>query len=66
MPKTARGRLPIEPYKLNALPQTVPPREDATIYCPVKALKAYPSATADPEFVKSLTPYHLSKLLADV
>ena len=78
MPKTARGRLPTEPYKLKALPQTVPPREDATVLCPVRALKAYLAATADTAFVNSretlflplncansLSSYHLSKLFAD-
>ena len=31
MPKTARDRLPTEPYKLKALPQTVPPREESSL-----------------------------------
>ena len=55
MPKTAMGRLPTEPYELKALPQLPPPlpspKEEDTVLCPVKALKAYLSATADPEFV---------------
>ena len=78
MPKTARGRLPTEPYKLKALPHTVPPSKEHTVLCPVRALKAYLSATSDQEFVNSretlflplnrtnsLTCYHLSKLFAD-
>ena len=48
-----RGRLPMELYNLKALPQTVPPRVENTVLCPVRALKAYLSATADQEFVNS-------------
>ena len=31
IPKTAKGRLPTEPYKLKALPPGAPPRADATV-----------------------------------
>ena len=36
IPKTAKGRLPAEPYKLRALP----PGENTRVLCPVIALKA--------------------------
>ena len=78
IPKTSRGRLPTEPYKLRALLPSTSHRDTATVLCPVRALKAYIAITADPVFVDnretlflplnrtfSLTPYQLSKLFAN-
>ena len=77
IPKTAKARLPTEPYKLRALLPGAPPRDDATVSCPVRALKAYMEKTADSTLVNnretlflprdrthSLSHYCLSKLFA--
>ena len=53
IPKTAKGRLPTESYKLRALPPGAPPKDDATVLCPVRALKAYMELMADPSFVNN-------------
>ena len=53
IPKTAKGRLPTEPYMLRALPPGAPPRDEATVLCPVRALKAHMEKTADPTFVNN-------------
>ena len=39
--KNGQGKLPTEPFKLRALPPGAPPRDDAMVLCPVRALKAY-------------------------
>ena len=55
--QTSKCRHPTEPYKLRALPPgntpLHPPSGNATVLCHVRALKAYLTDTADPEFVNS-------------
>ena len=66
IPKTSRGRLPTEPYKLRALLPSSSHRNSAKVLCLVRALKAYMDITADPVFVNkldliaSVKPYILS------
>ena len=73
-------RLATEPYKLRALPSSVPPRDGTVVLFPVRSLKAYIlEITVDPSFVNnretvftaklhmtvcSLTPFQLSKFFA--
>ena len=78
IPKMAKIRLPTEPYKLRTFPPNAPPRDDALVLCPVRALKAYLEKKPDPSFVNnretlflllngtsSLNSYNISKLFAD-
>ena len=53
IPIMAKGRLCTEPYNLSALPPGALPRVDATVLCPVRALKAYMEKTADSSFVNN-------------
>ena len=48
IPISAKGSFPLEPYIHRSLgvPHSAPPRDDATVLCPVRAFKAYMELTS--------------------